>query len=509
MYYPLTNHAYKISTMKKELIIIFVCFCILVFVFPFYSDDWKFSEANNIKECVEKTIAFYNNWNGRIIPNFFGFWIVSLWPNWLYAVWTSIIITCYVALIKNISDAKIPLTLIAVMLFLLPEPFQCYFWRIGNMNYLYAALFLMLSIWLYEKSDSSEFNKTAMLNNALVGFLTGITHEAVSLPLLGSVIIHTYIKRGTNRCRIALIAGLTVGTLINVLCPGTFVRSSGVQPAAFFNISKFLFSEISTAWFSIITIILLWLLKRRGRLRNFYQTNSFLIILWVVNVLFLFALSIKSISVDGRVIYFQEAIAFIITLKIVDYLHLLNKIKHISTISISLFIMTTFILGIVIWNLKVNTEQELLSLKEGNDEVVKADFLPIEMDETSPDNTCFCRLYNRKSIIGLKGDIYNDIYINNKLSIAKAVLIEGEKWYNYSNVFIREIPDSCNVTDIQYTSIPVVKFAPDFVNDKLATIQKHAKCDYVTITNPQGKKYLLVDIGGNTDFKRVISIKYK
>ena len=36
-----------------------------------------------------------------------------------------------------------------------------------------------------------------------------------------------------------------------------------------------------------------------------------------------------------------------------------------------------------------------------------------------------------------------------------------------------------------------------------------AKCDYVTITNPQGKKYLLVDIGGNSDFKRVISIKYK
>lgn len=495
--------------MKRDYILIFIVFYVLVFLFPFFSDDWKFSEAHSIIDCFDSTCFFYNYWNGRIIPNFFGFWIVSLWPNWLYAVWTSIIITCYVALIKNISDAKIPITLIAVMLFLLPEPFQCYFWRIGNVNYLYAALFLMLSIRLYGKAYPMESIKSAMWINALVGFLTGITHEAVSLPLLGAIVIHTFINKGSNRYRIALIVGLTLGTLINVLCPGTFVRSSGVQPAALFNISKFLFSEISTAWFSIIALMLLWLLKRRGRLKFFCRTNSFLIILWCVNVLFLLALSIKSISVDGRVTYFQEAIAFIITLKIIDYLNLINKVKHIEIISTSLFIVITIIFGVVIWKLKVNTEQELVALKESKGEVVKADFLPISMDVTSPDNTCFCRLYNRDSLIGLKGDIYNDIYVNNKLSIDKAVLIEGEKWYNYANVFIREISVTCDVRDIQYTSIPIVKFAPDFVNEKLAAIQKHAKCDYVTITNPHGKKYLLVDIGGNTEFKKVISIIYK
>lgn len=490
--------------MKKDFILIFICYYVLVFIFPFFSDDWKFSEAQNINDCIERTISFYNNWNGRIIPNFFGFWIVSLWPNWLYALWTSIIITLYVALISKVSDVKIPVMLIGVLLFLLPDPFQCIFWRIGNMNYLYAALFLVLSIWLYTDSK-----KSALFINILVGFLTGITHEAVSLPLLGAVIIHSFINKGVSNNRISLIVGLTVGTLVNVLCPGTFVRSAGVQSAALFNISKFLFSEITTAWFSIITILLIWVLKRRGRLKQFYNNNTFLFILWGINVLFLFALSVKSISVEGRVIYFQEAIAFIITLKILDSLNLFNKVKHINVISTSLFVLTTLILGLVIWKLKVNTEQELTALVNSNDEVIKADYLPLNMDVASPDNKCFCRLYNRKSLIGLKGDIYNDIYVTNKLSIDKTELINGEKWYNYSNVFIKEIPLLCNVSDIQYTSIPIVKFAPAFINEKLANIQKHAKCDYVTITNPQGKKYLLVDIGGNSDFKRVISIKYK
>lgn len=490
--------------MKKDFILIFICYYVLVFIFPFFSDDWKFSEAQNINDCIERTISFYNNWNGRIIPNFFGFWIVSLWPNWLYALWTSIIITLYVALISKVSDVKIPVMLIGVLLFLLPDPFQCIFWRIGNMNYLYAALFLVLSIWLYTDSK-----KSALFINILVGFLTGITHEAVSLPLLGAVIIHSFINKGVSNNRISLIVGLTVGTLVNVLCPGTFVRSAGVQSAALFNISKFLFSEITTAWFSIITILLIWVLKRRGRLKQFYNNNTFLFILWGINVLFLFALSVKSISVEGRIIYFQEAIAFIITLKILDSLNLFNKVKHINVISTSLFVLTTLILGLVIWKLKVNTEQELTALVNSNDEVIKADYLPLNMDVASPDNKCFCRLYNRKSLIGLKGDIYNDIYVTNKLSIDKTELINGEKWYNYSNVFIKEIPLLCNVSDIQYTSIPIVKFAPAFINEKLANIQKHAKCDYVTITNPQGKKYLLVDIGGNSDFKRVISIKYK
>ena len=490
--------------MKKDFILIFICYYVLVFIFPFFSDDWKFSEAQNINDCIERTISFYNNWNGRIIPNFFGFWIVSLWPNWLYALWTSIIITLYVALISKVSDVKIPVMLIGVLLFLLPDPFQCIFWRIGNMNYLYAALFLVLSIWLYTDSK-----KSALFINILVGFLTGITHEAVSLPLLGAVIIHSFINKGVSNNRISLIVGLTVGTLVNVLCPGTFVRSAGVQSAALFNISKFLFSEITTAWFSIITILLIWVLKRRGRLKQFYNNNTFLFILWGINVLFLFALSVKSISVEGRVIYFQEAIAFIITLKILDSLNLFNKVKHINVISTSLFVLTTLILGLVIWKLKVNTEQELTALVNSNDEVIKADYLPLNMDVASPDNKCFCRLYNRKSLIGLKGDIYNDIYVTNKLSIDKTELINGEKWYNYSNVFIKEIPLLCNVSDIQYTSIPIVKFAPAFINEKLANIQKHAKCDYVTITNPQGKKYLLVDIGGNSDFKRVILIKYK
>lgn len=490
--------------MKKDFILIFICYYVLVFIFPFFSDDWKFSEAQNINDCIERTISFYNNWNGRIIPNFFGFWIVSLWPNWLYALWTSIIITLYVALISKVSDVKIPVMLIGVLLFLLPDPFQCIFWRIGNMNYLYAALFLVLSIWLYTDSK-----KSALFINILVGFLTGITHEAVSLPLLGAVIIHSFINKGVSNNRISLIVGLTVGTLVNVLCPGTFVRSAGVQSAALFNISKFLFSEITTAWFSIITILLIWVLMRRGRLKQFYNNNTFLFILWGINVLFLFALSVKSISVEGRIIYFQEAIAFIITLKILDSLNLFNKVKHINVISTSLFVLTTLILGLVIWKLKVNTEQELTALVNSNDEVIKADYLPLNMDVASPDNKCFCRLYNRKSLIGLKGDIYNDIYVTNKLSIDKTELINGEKWYNYSNVFIKEIPLLCNVSDIQYTSIPIVKFAPAFINEKLANIQKHAKCDYVTITNPQGKKYLLVDIGGNSDFKRVISIKYK
>lgn len=407
--------------MKKDFILIFICYYVLVFIFPFFSDDWKFSEAQNINDCIERTISFYNNWNGRIIPNFFGFWIVSLWPNWLYALWTSIIITLYVALISKVSDVKIPVMLIGVLLFLLPDPFQCIFWRIGNMNYLYAALFLVLSIWLYTDSK-----KSALFINILVGFLTGITHEAVSLPLLGAVIIHSFINKGVSNNRISLIVGLTVGTLVNVLCPGTFVRSAGVQSAALFNISKFLFSEITTAWFSIITILLIWVLKRRGRLKQFYNNNTFLFILWGINVLFLFALSVKSISVEGRVIYFQEAIAFIITLKILDSLNLFNKVKHINVISTSLFVLTTLILGLVIWKLKVNTEQELTALVNSNDEVIKADYLPLNMDVASPDNKCFCRLYNRKSLIGLKGDIYNDIYVTNKLSIDKTELINGE-----------------------------------------------------------------------------------
>lgn len=57
--------------MKKHLFFIFVCFCVLTFLFPFYSDDCKFSEAQSINDCIERTVSFYNNWNGRIIPNFF------------------------------------------------------------------------------------------------------------------------------------------------------------------------------------------------------------------------------------------------------------------------------------------------------------------------------------------------------------------------------------------------------------------------------------------------------
>ena len=93
------------SVLKGNYIVIFsfvvvtLFFGWMNFVVPFYSDDYAFmySMLNNdvhnqsLSDVINSTRAFYFSWNGRVIPNFIGFFVTSLLSDLQFNVANTII----------------------------------------------------------------------------------------------------------------------------------------------------------------------------------------------------------------------------------------------------------------------------------------------------------------------------------------------------------------------------------------------------------------------------------
>lgn len=487
---------------------VFVLSSILFFVFPFMSDDWKFSEANSVGDCIDLTISFYNHWNGRIIPNFAGFFLLSLVPNWVYALITGAIYTCFVWLVMKLCGNKVGIFLVVILTLLLPSPVECYLWRIGNVNYLYAAVFMLLSIWVFDKDRTSGVKQ--LLLSALLGILTGITHEAVSLPLLGGFIFYLIVNRKVGKHQWVLLIGLSVGTLFNVLCPGTFVRSGLLQDAASFNVLKCLFSEIICAWFSIACLVAMIVAYRRRTLGEILLTNKLYVILWIVNICFVFALACKSVSVAGRVLFFQELCALLLFVKIISALGINLKGKVFSSVALVLSI-AIFVCCVVTSHRKsLAVNAELSDIETTTDSIVRANVLPLSINSNDPSNTTFCRIYKKKTLHALKSPIYEDLYKNGALDESRKVVFGESVWYNYDQTFIRELGASDSFDECEYESVPFISFAPAVVNQKLSQFRKKATIPVDILPSKNGKKrFVIADVAGQSSVKKVVSINLK
>lgn len=496
----------KNSIIFSSYFIIYIIIGTLLYLFPFRSDDWIFSEATNIRQCISYTWDYYYKGNGRIIPNFLSYIYCGMMERWEYALLTSFFYICLLYLISKLSGINKNPFLISLCIFVLPVHTMTIFWRCGNANYLFPSICMLFTILFF----SSNRNNYTILQNILLFFLsiiTGMSHEAVGIPLIGSFIIFIFLNRKKSIHKKVILAGLFFGLFINIIAPGTSVRVESIQNAPFFNIIKFVFSEFKTSWFSTTNIILLFLLIIKGTYKSFFSNNKLIIITWIINYFFLFAIAIKSISVAGRVLFYQECIALILFLKLIKYI--IPSLLNIRLLEICAFIFfLIFCIGkghhFKTYNMLVDKEVSIL--QHSNDSILIANYLPLTPNPANTTNIGICKVFNKPKLYGLKKQIYRDIYINGKVDSTKQIVLNNQNWYNYSNYYIKEIKPNEHYNRAYYVSIPYLQRAPDIINTQLSKVQKKAELPIIVIQSKNGKRFIIVSIGGEKNAKKIISL---
>ena len=506
MYIISHNNYISSKTNFLSYICTFIFISTLLYLYPFQSDDWIFSEANNFNDCISSTWKYYHTGNGRIIPNFLSYLNCGVLPKWCYAIITGGVFTSFLYFIIALSKVKKGIFLITLFTLLLPVPMKTIFWRCGNANYLYPALFMLLSIKLFNYSNTTN----SILRNIgffIIGLVTGISHEAVGLPLLGGFSVYLLFEKKVSKTQAILLTGIIFGLAINLLAPGTSVRVDGLQTAPFFNLIKCIYSELKTSWFSLANIVLIFFIIKQGKFGSFFKDNKLLFILWSIQIVFIHAIAIKSVPVAGRVLFYQECIAFILFLKILySYRPSLfgNLIIEIPAFILLAGIGFHFSGQFNSYNLAIN--HEIQTITNNNDSIQRANLVALLLDPNSTTNKSFSRIYNKPVLYGLKTPIYEDVYINGSLDESKQTILKGQVWYNYYNYYIRELKSSEDYAKATYWSTPYIHYAPDCINQLLEKAKKSATIPVCIIHSKNNKRFVIVPIEGETSVKKIISI---
>ena len=496
----------KTNTIHFSYLSVFVIISTLLYLFPFHSDDWIFSEAKNIGQCISSTWNYYHNGNGRIIPNFLSYLSCGVLPKWGYALMTGIAFSLFLYCIIRLSKINDGIIFVALCLLFLPVPLKTIFWRCGSANYLYPALFMLISIIMFT-SKTKEKNIIKYFVFLIIGIITGISHEAVGLPLLGGFFIYICIERKSSMHQSIILIGVIIGLLFNLLAPGTSIRVNGLQTAPFFNFLKCIYSELTTAYFSIINLLLFLFVIRRNNFYLFFQKNKLIILLWIVNVSFLISISIFNVPVAGRVLFYQECIALLLFIRILSYIK--PDVFEFKYLNICSFIL---LLAICIHHINffksytIATDKEIQALKESNDSVQRANTIALLINPNSTTNKSFSRIFNKPILYGLKSPIYEDLYVNGELDRNRQTTINNQIWYNYFNFFIKEIDEKEHYSEAIYQSVPYLPKAPLYINNTFAKVVKEAKIPVYIIHSKNGKKFVVVPIEGRTTIKKVISM---
>lgn len=241
-----------------------------------YGADWP----RLLAAAWETTVYFFENWQGLYVSGF----VLALQPGIFGNRWYGITLLCVLLplflcllgcakiVVQRLqpSQKRLPLALAVLFLFAfvegMPSPVEGLYWFNGAMNYLpyfsLAVLNVGVAVALCSPQTISLRHRILLAaSGVLIGMLIGGGHQVVgALNLLLLLLLSVLVLRHRNfwLCP-AVVASLT-GLAINVLAPGTRVRTEGFAQAGFFEAILKSFALAAMQWIRWLDVPLLCLL---------------------------------------------------------------------------------------------------------------------------------------------------------------------------------------------------------------------------------------------------------
>lgn len=208
---------------------------------PFMMDDfWYLTKLSSdepitsFKDIIESQIWHYNNWGGRSIAH--GLLQIILLMGESVANILNVVVTFILAaLISKVADIKIRYGMFGAVAMLFgfnANWCTSMFWQSGAANYLYITIFILLFLFCYirENMENRLYGITFWI--VPLGIIAGWSNENMG-PMLWIISLIVIIKEVWSKKKVALwmILGnisCFAGSVIMILAPGNFVRSSEV-----------------------------------------------------------------------------------------------------------------------------------------------------------------------------------------------------------------------------------------------------------------------------------------
>ncbi len=225
-------------------------------VVPFMMDDlWYstmlFSEEpiQNLADIIESQKWHYFNWGGRSLTH--GLLQITLLLGEsitdVLNVFVTFLLGTIICLVAGVSRNRQGLFLwwgsVAMLLGLNANWKMSMFWQAGAANYLYITVFILFFIWCYLRELSAIETSPAKHLPGItfwiipLGILAGWSNENMGpTAFLLSILVMFLCQKAKHKISLWMILGSItslVGSILVIIAPGNFVRSSSVPEAEY------------------------------------------------------------------------------------------------------------------------------------------------------------------------------------------------------------------------------------------------------------------------------------
>lgn len=241
-----------------------------------YGADWP----KLLAAAWETTAYFFKNWQGLYVSGF----LLALQPGIFGNQWYGVTLLCVLLplflcllgcakiVVRRLEPAqkRLPLALAVLFLFAfvegMPSPVEGLYWFNGAMNYLpyfsLAVLNVGIALALFTpKAISLRRSISYVAAGVIIGFLIGGGHQVVGeLNFLLLLLLNALALRHRNFWLCPALVAALAGLTINVLAPGTRVRTEGFAQAGFVEAILKSFALAAMQWIRWLDVPLLCLL---------------------------------------------------------------------------------------------------------------------------------------------------------------------------------------------------------------------------------------------------------
>ena len=267
-------------------IFVLALFCYITVKTPLAGDDWGYCLNGQSGNPIELTIAFYNNWSGRIFSEFYGFTVAC--RKWLYNILnplTFTLIFLFAYRLGRVKKKKLSAVLLILAVMLSVDDnlrMETYTWLMGYTYVLPLCLalgYLCICDQMFKSDIMSRRVKVLSVLSNLLLFIIGLMMENIAATMIVAVVFMLgYAFFNKRRILPYLSLNLVFSILSFAICrlsPGARIRM--IRDSAEWA-SQSVFEKITSAYpnflemsfiknnyliaiFSIVVILLLWFSK--------------------------------------------------------------------------------------------------------------------------------------------------------------------------------------------------------------------------------------------------------
>lgn len=335
---------YLIYKIKSFFILFFIINIIylLNYLTPLNWDDFSYkfifelnNEANplrlvsNVPDILYSQYNHYFSTNGRSICHFFVQLFSGIIGKEIFNFVNTLVYIGFIILLNIYNNKFNTLYLFfsfSLVFLLFPAFNETVLWMTGSINYLWTCTgtLVFLCLFKYFSYNTKKYNCYWIIL-FIVSFILGWSHEGISLPLAGALIMYFLWKKSQiNFFQLFLILGFIAGSFICSFSPSTINRSAVNQSSL-----TYLLIHKGESFFIVLcklralyVLILLFIIKYVGYFR---RNKNDLILFWRNNfilifcVLFSFIIIFLAGQTDTRSAVGLEFFSLLLILRLFSY----------------------------------------------------------------------------------------------------------------------------------------------------------------------------------------------